>query len=186
MATEILLTSETFVKSVSSVSDNLAGKYLRPSIREAQDIQFRRVVGDTLLAKLKNLVSAGAIEQEENAAYKELLDRAQYVIAYYAIVEVCQKVAFKVANVGVVKTGDENVQNADRVDYSAVREYYQAKGDAAVRDLQDFLLNHWSDYPELTEGDYHRIHSTLYSAASCGIFLGGARGKRLRSTRHCK
>ena len=186
MATEILLTSETFVKSVSSVSDNLAGKYLRPSIREAQDIQFRRVVGDTMLAKLKALVADGSIEQEGNAAYKELLDRAQYVIAYYAIVEVCQKVSFKVANAGVVKTGDENIQQADRIDFSAVREYYQAKGDSAVRDLQDYLLNNWTSYPELTEGDYHRIHATLYSAASCGVFLGGARGKRLKPTRHCK
>ena len=185
MATEILLTSETFVKSVSSVSDNLAGKYLRPSIREAQDINFRRVVGDTMLSKLKSLVATGAIEAPENAAYKELLDRAQYVIAYYAIVEVCTKVSFKVVNAGVVKTGDENVQNADRVDLGAVRDYYQAKGDSAVRDLQDYLLNNWSTYPELTEGDYHRIHSTLYSAASCGVFLGGARGKKL-NRKTCK
>lgn len=186
MATEILLTSETFVKSVSSISDNIAGKYLRPSIREAQDIQFRRVIGDSLLAKLKALVGDGSIESEANKAYKELLDRAQYVIAYYAIVELCPKVAFKVANAGVVKTGDDKVQNADRVDLDAVRDYYQAKGDSAVRDLQDYLLNNWSFYPELTEGDIHRIHATLYSAASCGIFLGGARGKRLRNKPHCK
>ena len=33
---EILLTSEAFVKSVTNVSDNLAGKYILPSIREAQ------------------------------------------------------------------------------------------------------------------------------------------------------
>ena len=30
---EILLTSEKFVKSVTSISDNLAGKYLLPAIR---------------------------------------------------------------------------------------------------------------------------------------------------------
>ena len=79
--TEILLTSETFVKEVSSISDNLAGKYLRPSIREAQDIQFRGIVGDTLLAKLKQLVADQTITAEENAHYKRLLDRAQYLLA---------------------------------------------------------------------------------------------------------
>ena len=125
-----------------------------------------------------------SIEAADNSAYKVLLDRAQYLIAYVAIVETAQKVTFKIANAGVVQTPDENVQVADQPDMSRVQAYYQAKADSATIDLQNFLLNNWSDYPELTEGDYHRIHSNLYSAASCGVFLGGARGKRLRSTKH--
>ena len=125
-----------------------------------------------------------SIEAADNSAYKILLDRAQYLIAYLAIVETAQKVTFKIANAGVVQTPDENVQVADQPDMSRVQAYYQAKADSATIDLQNFLLNNWSDYPELTEGDYHRIHSNLYSAASCGVFLGGARGKRLRSTKH--
>lgn len=174
---EVLLTSEKFVKGVSSISDNLAGKYLLPSIREAQDVKFRGIVGDTLLAKLKALVGDGSIEQEANALYKTLLDRAQYFIAYSAIVEVAVKVTFKIANAGVVKTPDENMQVVEQPDLAALQSYYQAKADSACLDLQNFLLNNWRDYPELTDGDYHRIHSNLYSAASCGIFLGGPRGR---------
>ena len=34
---EILLSSEAFIKSVNSVSDNLSGKYILPSLREAQE-----------------------------------------------------------------------------------------------------------------------------------------------------
>lgn len=174
---EVLLTSEKFVKGVSSISDNLAGKYLLPSIREAQDVKFRGIVGDTLLAKLKELVDSGSISAEGNAKYKTLLDRAQYFIAYSSIVEVAVKVTFKIANAGVVKTNDENMQVVEQPDLAALQSYYQAKADSACLDLQNFLLNNWRDYPELTEGDYHRIHSNLYSAASCGIFLGGPRGK---------
>lgn len=183
---EVLLTSEKFVKDVTSISDNLAGKYLLPSIREAQDIKFRGIVGDTLLAKLKALVGAGTIGQEANEKYKILLDRAQYFIAYSAIVEVAVKVTFKIANAGVVKTPDENIQVGDHTDVAAMQSYYQAKADSACLDLQNFLMNSWTDYPELTEGDYHRIHSNLYSAASCGIFLGGPRGKGPAKGRRCK
>ena len=43
---EILLTSETFVKSVTNVSDNLAGKYILPSIREAQEQGLKSILGD--------------------------------------------------------------------------------------------------------------------------------------------
>lgn len=177
MAKETLLTSEAFVKSVSSISENIAGKYICPSIREAQDVAFRRVIGDTLLAKLKALVSDGSINNEENAVYKTLLDRAQYFIAYSAIVEIAQKVTYKIANAGVVKTPDEKVEVVTQEDLAAVRFYYQSKADDACIDLQNFILNNWQDYPELTEGDYNRVRATLLSAASCGIFLGGARGK---------
>ena len=69
------------------------------------------------------------------------------------------------------------MQVVEQPDLAALQSYYQAKADSACLDLQNFLLNNWRDYPELTEGDYHRIHSNLYSAASCGIFLGGPRGR---------
>lgn len=183
--TDILLTSEAFVKSISSISDNIAGKYLRPSIREAQEVGFRGIVGDTLLAKLKDLVNTDAISAAENAHYKALVDRSQYLLAYLAIVELAQKVNFKIANAGVVKTSDENLQPTDAADMNAVQAYYQAKADSAVLDLQNWLLNNYANFPELTEGEVHRIHSNLYSAASCGLFLGGPRGKRVPGVPKC-
>lgn len=176
---EILLTSENFVKSVTSISDNLAGKYLRPSIREAQDIGLRGILGDTLLEKLKALVGSGDIAKEENLAYKGLLDRAQYYLAYGAVVEVAAKVAYKIVNFGVAKTQDENLQTATPEEVSQMRFYYQSKADHCCVELQNFLLNNCRDYPELTEGDCNRIHSNLYSAASSGIWLGGPRAKSL-------
>ena len=176
---EILLTSENFVKSVTSISDNLAGKYLRPSIREAQDIGLRGILGDTLLEKLKALVGSGDIAKAENLAYKGLLDRAQYYLAYNAVVEVAAKVAYKIVKFGVEKTQDENLQTASPEEVSQMRFYYQSKADHCCVELQNFLLNNRRGYPELTEGDCERIHSNLYSAASSGIWLGGPRAKSL-------
>lgn len=176
---EILLTSENFVKSVTSISDNLAGKYLRPSIREAQDIGLRGILGDTLLEKLKALVGSGDIAKEENLAYKNLLDRAQYYLAYNAVVEVAAKVSYKIVNFGVAKSQDENLQTASPEEISQMRFYYQSKADHCCIELQNYLLNNHTSYPELTEGDCDRIHSNLYSAASSGIWLGGPRAKSL-------
>ena len=185
MATEILLTSENFVKTVSSISDNTAGKYVRPSIREAQDIKFRGIVGDCLLARLKAIVAEELTEEEEYAAYKDLLERAQYFIAYSAIVEIAQKVNFKIANAGVVKTGDENMEVVGEPDMAKVQAYYQAKADSAALDLQGWLLENRAAFPELTACDCRRIQANLYSAATSGIFLGGARGKILGHGRGC-
>lgn len=174
---EILLSSEAFVKSVTSASDNLSGKYILPSLREAQEIGLKGILGDCLLATLKGMVATGDIELPANASYKLLLDHCQYYLAYMTIVEVTNKVSYKVGNFGVTKTTDENLQVATQDEIAKMQYYYQSKADACCLDLQNFLLNNRADYPELTECACRRIQANLHSAASCGIFLGGARGK---------
>ena len=180
---EILLSSEAFVKSVTSVSDNLSGKYILPSLREAQEIGLRNILGDCLLSKLKSLVKDNAIEQPVNAKYKELIDRCQYYLAYVTIVEVTNKTTYKVGNFGVTKNTDENMQMATQDEVAKMQYYYQSKADACCYDLQNWLMENRSSFPELNECDCKRISSNLYSAASCGIFLGGSRGK---SKRRCR
>ena len=176
---EILLSSEAFVKNVTSASDNLSGKYILPSLREAQEIGLRGILGDDLLAKLKDLRKDGNLETESGGVYKTLVDHCQYYLAYMTIVEVTNKVSYKIGNFGVTKTSDENLQVASQDEIAKMQYYYQSKADACCLDLQNFLLEHRKDYPELTENSCHKIESNLQSAASCGIFLGGARGRIL-------
>ena len=177
---EILLSSEAFVKSVTSASDNLSGKYILPSLREAQEIGLKGILGDNLLAKLKGLIMAGTLDDPANAAYKALVDHCQYYLAYMTIVEVSNKVSYKIGNFGVTRTSDENLQVATQDEIAKMQYYYQSKADACCLDLQNFILEHRSDYPELSECCCNKIKSNLYSAATCGIFLGGARGKMIR------
>ena len=180
---EILLSSEAFVKSVSSVSDNLSGKYILPSLREAQEIGLRGILGDDLLAKLKGLIKSGDLETEADGVYKTLVDHCQYYLAYMTIVEVTNKVSYKIGNFGVTKTQDENLQVATQDEIAKMQYYYQSKADACCLDLQNFLLDNREDYPELSDCCCRRIESNLYSAASCGIFLGGARGRIIKKCR---
>jgi len=176
---EILLSSEKFIKEVTSVSDNLSGKYILPSLREAQEIGLKGILGDKLLSKLKTLIKENTLETESDGVYKTLVDHCQYYLAYKTLVEVTNKVSYKIGNFGVTKTQDENLQVATQDEIAKMQYYYQSKADACCLDLQDFLLENRSDYPELTECCCHKIESNLRSAATCGIFLGGARGKRL-------
>lgn len=180
---EILLSSEAFVKSVTSVSDNLSAKYILPSLREAQEIGLKGILGDSLLSKLKTLVKNGQLEDSANVHYKELIDRCQYYLAYVTIVEVTNKTTFKVGNFGVTKTTDENMQVATQDEVAKMQYYYQTKADACCYDLQSWLIENRTSFPELSENDCRRISSNLYSAATCGIFLGGVRGK---SKRRCR
>lgn len=170
---EILLTSEAFVKSVTNVSDNLAGKYILPSIREAQEQGLKSILGDCLLSKVKHLFNTDSLE----GIYKELVDHCQYYLAYAAIVEVTNKVSFKIGNFGVAKSTDENLQVASYDEIVKMQYYYQTKVDAYCLELQQWLLQNRESIPELTECHCRRLSSNLHSAASCGVYLGGGRGK---------
>lgn len=173
---EILLTSETFVKSVTNVSDNLAGKYILPAIREAQEQGLKGVLGDSLLAKVKDLIKTNVLAGK----YKDLVDHCQYYLAYAAIVEVTNKVSYKIGNFGVAKSQDENLQVATYDEIVKMQYYYQTKVDAYCLELQQWILDNRGSFPELTECQCRRLSSNLHSAASCGIFLGGARSKKKR------
>jgi len=174
---EILLSSEKFIKETTNVSDNLAGKYILPALREAQEFGLRGILGDKLLDKLKQLKKDNLLDTESGGVYKTLVNRCQYYLAYMTIVEVVNRVSYKVANFGVVKSTDENLQVATQDEIAKQMCFYQAKADNYCLDLQHFLLDHRSDYPELTDSCCHHIESNLHSAASCGIFLGGARNR---------
>lgn len=178
--TDILLCSENFVKGVCPISDNISAKYMIPAIREAQDISLREILGDGLTDALMNKVADSSIIGPENEMYKRLLDKAQYFIAYRTISNLCVSTSFKIDNIGVSRTTDENIQAVDFDDVYNVADYYQKRADWYCRKLQHFVLNNKKCYPELNECSCRRIKANLYSSASCGLFLGGARGRRLR------
>lgn len=177
---EILLTNEKFVKSVTSISDNIAGKYLLPSIREAQEQGLKGILGDNLLSRVKGIVEAEEIDKPENLIYKNLIDQCQYYLAYMAVVEVTNKVSYKIGNFGVAKSQDENLQVATYEEIVKMQYYYQSKADAYCMDLQHWLLDNKQSLPELGECQCNKIKSNLHSAASCGVFLGGVRGRKIR------
>lgn len=180
---DVLLTSETFVKSVTSISDNVSGKYLQSAIREAQDMGLRYILGDNLYNSIKDKVASNVVIDQ----YKELLDKCQFYLAYQSVVELIPRIAYKINNIGVNKTSGENIQQADWSEIASMKEYYQSKADVYCGDLQRWLLERYSAFPEFSESDAYRVRKNLYSNASSGLWLGGARGRANTSRRRgCK
>ena len=174
--TEILLTSEEFVKSATNASDNINTKVMQTAIREAQEIELKSVVGSAMLKKLKELVDSGDIEDTENAHYKELLDESQYFLAYTVLAKLCVITTFKIDNIGVSKTSDEHIESLGVDDTLMIQDFYQKKADYFQGILQDYILKNHSFLPEISQSKCHEIQANLYSAASGGLWLGGVRG----------
>lgn len=172
---KILLVSTTFIKNISNISDNISGKLLEPAIYEAQNNGLRSVLGDRLVDKLEQLVADNQVNLPENAEYKNLLDKCQYFLAYTAISDVIMLTAVKIDNAGAEQVGDEHMTPLDITETYRLRDFYIHKADYLCRQLQNYVLQNKSSYPELSTSDLHSIKSNLLSAASTGIWLGGPR-----------
>ena len=177
MAKEVLLISAATIRTTSNISDNVADKYLLPAIREAQEMGLRSIIGYVLLEKLKNLVVAGAIESE--AKYSELMEYIRYYLTYATIAKLPMKVGYKIANMGVMRTSDEHAESVSSSETIRVADHYQSQADSYAHKMQAYLCDQRIHFPELSETKYNQMRANLRSAASSGLYLGGARGKKI-------
>ena len=63
---DVLLISESYIKSVTNVSDNIAGDYLLPAIKLAQDVDLESTIGTQLLEQIQQLIYNNDISNQEN------------------------------------------------------------------------------------------------------------------------
>ena len=183
MAQRILLTSPQFIKNFTNVSDNLSGKLLETAISEAQNYGLRTVLGDRLVDKLEYLVDQNQVNAAGNEAYKDLLSKIQYYLAYTAVANVCMLTTVKIDNAGLEQVSDEHMEPLSVTQSFKLSDYYQRKADYICGQMQRFVLRNREAYPELTQADCYAIKANLYSAATTGIWLGGVRGRGIRRPR---
>lgn len=173
----VLLCSPDFVRLNSNISDNVNSKVLATAIRETQDDELQEILGQPLLEKLQDLIENNTIEAEDNRVYKDVLDKAQMFITYKVIAEIIVMLNCKVDNAGLIQTRDENMEFMTLDDTFTLKQHYDTKASHYAYLLQNFLMENLNYIPELTEFQAWKIKSTLYSAASPSVFLGGPRGR---------
>ena len=178
---DVLLISESYIKSVTNISDNIAGDYLLPSIKLAQDLDLESTIGTQLLEKIQELIYNNDISNKENSMYKLLLDNyIQPFLAYCTIQHIVPTVAYKLVNQGIVRTDDEKSYNVTSNEVDKVADYYNHLANTYKKRLQLFLIANYNEFPELLNWkSIAYIKSNLYSAAGCNVNLGGPRGKSI-------
>ena len=178
---DVLLISEDYIKSITNVSDNIAGDYLLPSIKLAQDIDLESTIGTRLLEKIQELIYNNDISNQENSNYKLLLDKyIQPYLAYATIKHLTPTVAYKLANQGVLRTDDEKSYNITSNEVDKVIDYYSHIANTFKKRLQLFLIANYNEFPELINWkSLDDIRANLYSAAGCNVSLGGPRGRSI-------
>lgn len=175
----VLLLDEELMKATLSIDDNLSSGYIRPAIILAQDIYLEETIGTALMLKLKSCV----VDKMKNGkaiptAYKTLLDKVQKMLAHYATAYIIDNVSGKLSNAGVLRTEDEKMTSLSASELAERKANEIHYGDMYRGRLQRFLIANYNDYPELKEWQsIAELRHQLHSSASCGLWLGGVRGK---------
>lgn len=178
--TNVLLISEDFIKTNSTLNDNAFGKTLRPAIIEAQDIGLQMIVGECLYKKILDLVRTNDIQEEENVMYKDLLDYyVQPFLLYAVLSNTVLTLNAKIGNIGTVVTKDEYVVNLTQGEMDLLKTEFTNKADFYTKRMQQFLLNNKSAFPEIEQCECgcYSVKPNLKSSSSCNVWLGGLMGK---------
>lgn len=177
--TNILFISEDYVKSNSNLNDNMFGKNLLPAMREAQDVYLQQIIGCNLYNTLIELIDNEEIGDSGNTLYKDLLDnQIRPYLLYQTLVQLIPVINAKLVNFGTTQSNDEHLVNLSQGDVVVLTGHYQNMADFYCRRLQEYLLNHCEDF-NLDACACESIRANLTNAATCGVFLGGARGRKI-------
>lgn len=174
---EVILVSADQVKTYSNISENTSDKMIFTAILDAQQIELQSIIGSRLLDKICSLVKDRTI----SGSYKELLDNyIQPFLIRQVASEIIIPISYKIGNFGVAQSSDDHLEASQLKDISFVKNYYLDKANTAKKRLQDYLISERLSFPELNEYDFPKdVFPNLYSSTSCGIWLGGVRGKSI-------
>lgn len=172
---KVRLVTVDFVRQTACLNANVESKYLAAAVREAQNMSLNTLIGTALLTEL----CRKTYEKEEYCDdEKTLLGYIEYFIAYDAAARLIFKMYGKVSNAGVTVNKDDTYEAADfkYITYLSdkhqnLADFYAGRITACLKEMNISTGGHG-------KGD---MKPSLSSAARCGIYLGGARGKRTRS-----
>ena len=174
---KVLLCSEDYIKSNSALNDNLFGKFLTPSIMEAQDINLQTYLGECLYKTILGMVADGSIAASANESYKALLDDyIQPYLLYQIQANIVPVLNVKMTNIGSVVSKDEYINTLSQGNIELVQSDFQHKADFYGQRMLNFILNHSNEF-NLDECACKELNAHLNSAASTTIWLGGLSGQ---------
>lgn len=150
----IYFISCSYLKSHTTLNDNIDDNLLNSAIWEAQTIHIQQVMGTKLFKKISNLIKSGDINNSQYADYKTLLDN--YVVdctAYWAWVECIPYLAMKTVNKGIERQNSEwsNAAAINEIEY--LRDDIRNKAEFYTRRLSDFILENRIRYPEYIQNN---------------------------------
>ena len=153
----LLISAKELKNANTLISNNLDDNYLSSTIVTCQEVYLEQITGTALYHRLQQLVynqitgAPDALNDVENREYKILLeDMVKPFLKARALVDVLYNAAFKIRNMGVMKSSDTNLQNADMSDIKYLEKQYLTYVDEYSQRLSKYLCANKELFVELS------------------------------------
>ena len=169
--TDVLFISEKYIKTHSSLNDNIWGDSLLPAIRESMDINLQGAIGSQLYNELIEEVKSDTLDD----THKELMDNyIQPYLMYQTIANLIPILGSKIGNLGTVISEDEYVVSLTQSEREDLVYQYQYKADHYRETMIKWLR------------DNDLIHCNESGASiSTSLWMGGYRGRIINGKSTC-
>lgn len=185
--TTLLISAKELKNNGTIISGNIDDNYLSSTIVTCQEVYLEQITGTALYHKLQMLVYNQITGQEDgiyspgNEDYRELLEEmVKPYLKARATVDILYPVSYKIRNMGVMKSSDTNLQNADMSDIKYLEKQYLTYVAEYEQRLSKYLCVNKEKFEELSSDvpEYFDQPSLGKDYANeSGLWLGSKKNK---------
>ena len=185
--TTLLISAKELKNNGTILSGNIDDNYLSSTIVTCQEVYLEQITGTALYHKLQMLVYNQITGQEDgiydpgNEDYRELLEEmVKPYLKARATVDILYPVSYKIRNMGVMKSSDTNLQNADMSDIKYLEKQYLTYVAEYEQRLSKYLCANKEKFEELSSDvpEYFDQPSLGKDYANeSGLWLGSKKNK---------
>lgn len=185
--TTLLISAKELKNNGTIISGNIDDNYLSSTIVTCQEVYLEQITGTALYHKLQMLVYNQITGQEDgiyspgNEDYRELLEEmVKPYLKARATVDILYPVSYKIRNMGVMKSSDTNLQNADMSDIKYLEKQYLTYVAEYEQRLSKYLCVNKEKFEELSSdvpAYFDQPSLGKDYANECGLWLGSKKNK---------
>ena len=145
----VLFISEDKLKNSTAIQMNVDVDLLLPFVKQAQKLYVETKLGTNLTQKLKDLITAGTLNNPSNADYKTLLDT--YIgdmLPNFALYHAIPFLRFKVENGNIYSKTSETGNALSTEEAQHLREEVKNTGEYYMERMIDYICNNTGSFPE--------------------------------------
>ena len=145
----VLFISEDKLKDSTAINMNVDVEFLLPFVKQAQKLYVETKLGTDLNQKIKDLITAGTINDPVNANYKTLLDT--YIgdmLPNFALYHAIPFLRFKIENGNIYSKTSENGVALTTEEAQHLRSEVLNTGEYYTERMIDYIKNNISLFPE--------------------------------------
>ena len=145
----VLFISQQKLAESTAINLNVDTELLLPYVRQAQKLYVEPKLGTKITQKIKDLITAGTINDVANAAYKTLLeDYIGDMLPNWAFYHAVPFLRFKIENGNIFSKTSETGTSLSTEEAQHLREEIRNTSEYYTERMIEYVTNNLSDFPE--------------------------------------